>query len=135
MLSEKKIENELNKKLDIILNDLEPDELKQVIQKLTNDYYLSYFNSDPIVNESIFNNLKKLISFYSGDFNVESYINYCLLLAVNSFLTNNVDNDIILKSFEVDLVNNKPKVPVNLMEKVKAKRKELYVLRNKNASS
>ena len=130
MASEKEIEKELKKKLDNILNDLEPEELEQLIQKLTKEYYLSYFSNNAVVNEATFNNLEKLVNTYSAKFNVESYINYCLLLAVNSILVKYVHNDINLKPFDITLANNESEVVVNLFEKVKAKRKELKELSN-----
>ena len=131
MVSEKELKRKLEKELDNILNDLEPNELEKLIQKLTKEYYSSYFSNNKTVNESSFNNLKKLVETYSSKFNVEYYINYCLLLAVNSFLEKYVHNEIKLKPLKVDLINEESTVVVNLLDKVKQKRKELNDLANK----
>lgn len=97
-------EKDLEKKLEKIIQDLNPEELKQLIQKLTEDYYLSYFSNNVDVNEAVYFNLKRIAKQYSEDFNVKEYINYCLLLAVNKFLVKYVPNDVKLKAVEVDLV-------------------------------
>lgn len=133
MASEQKIEKQLEKKVDILLNDLEPEELKKLIQKLTEEYYSSYFSNKPVVNEVTFNNLNKLVENYSSKFDVEAYINYCFLLAVNVFLEKYVHKDITLKPFKVDLVKTESDVIVNRLEIVKQKRRELKeLINNKN---
>ena len=133
MASEQKIEKQLEKKVDILLNDLEPEELKKLIQKLTEEYYSSYFSNKPVVNEVTFNNLNKLVENYSSKFDVEAYINYCFLLAVNGFLEKYVNEDITLKPFKVDLVKTESDVIVNRLEIVKQKRRELKeLIDNKN---
>ena len=133
MASEQKIEKQLEKKVDILLNDLEPEELKKLIQKLTEEYYSSYFSNKPVVNEVTFNNLNKLVENYSSKFDVEAYINYCFLLAVNDFLEKHIHKDITLKPFKVDLVKTESDVIVNRLEIVKQKRRELKeVINNKN---
>lgn len=133
MASEQKIEKQLEKKVDILLNDLEPEELKKLIQKLTEEYYSSYFSNKPVVNEVTFNNLNKLVENYSSKFDVEAYINYCFLLAVNVFLEKYVNKDITLKPFKVDLVKTESDVIVNRLEIVKQKRRELKeLINNKN---
>ena len=131
MTSEKELGRKLEKELDNILKDLEPEELEKLIHKLTKEYYLSYFSNNMAVNKATFMNLKKLVNNYSSKFNVESYINYCLLLAVNSFLEKYVHNEIKLKPLKVDLINEESTVIVNLLDKVKQKRKELNDLANK----
>ena len=60
MASEKEIGRKIEKELDNILNDLEPNELEKLIQKLTEEYYFSYFSNNKSVNEASFKNLKKL---------------------------------------------------------------------------
>ena len=133
MASEQKIEKQLEKKVDILLNDLEPEELKKLIQKLTEEYYSSYFSNKAVVNEVTFNNLNKLVENYSSKFDVEAYINYCFLLAVNVFLEKYVNKDITLKPFKVDLVKTESDVIVNRLEIVKQKRRELKeLINNKN---
>ena len=133
MASEQKIEKQLEKKVDILLNDLEPEELKKLIQKLTEEYYSSYFSNKAVVNEVTFNNLNKLVENYSSKFDVEAYINYCFLLAVNGFLEKYVHKDITLKPFKVDLVKTESDVIVNRLEIVKQKRRELKeLINNKN---
>lgn len=132
MASEKEIGKKLEKELDNILNDLEPTELEKVIQKLTEEYYFSYFSKNKSVNEASFKNLKKLVETYSSKFNVESYINYCLLLAVNGLLEKYVHNEINLKPLKVDLANKESDVTVNLLEKIKEKRRELRELEESN---
>ncbi len=129
MASEKEIGRKIEKELDNILNDLEPNELEKLIQKLTEEYYFSYFSNNKSVNEASFKNLKKLAENYSSKFNVESYINYCLLLAVNGLLEKYVHNEIKLKPLQVDLIKEESDVQVNLLDKVKQKRRELKELK------
>lgn len=117
-------EKELKKKLEKILQDLNPEDLTVLIKKLTEDYYLSFFSNNKEVNEASLNNLKQIIKYYSVDYNVTEYINYCFLLAVNGFLEKYVNNEIKLTPLKVELVdlyvnNNKE---AEDMAKIKAKK-------------
>ena len=124
--------NEITKKLEQIIQELNPEELKHMIQKLTEDYYLGFFSNNKDVNEASLNNLKQIAKYYSADFNVNSYINYCFLLAVNRFLEKYVHNEIKLKAVEVDLVkkesNSKEDTSIDTLEMIRQVDEELAEL-------
>lgn len=103
-------EKELKKKLEKILQDLNPEDLTVLIKKLTEDYYLSFFSNNKEVNEASLNNLKQILKYYSADYNIAEYINYCFLLAVNGFLEKYVHNEIKLTPLKVFLTKKESEV-------------------------
>lgn len=103
-------EKELKKKLEKILQDLNPEDLTVLIKKLTEDYYLSFFSNNKEVNEASLNNLKQILKYYSAEYNIAEYINYCFLLAVNGFLEKYVHNEIKLTPLKVFLTKKESEV-------------------------
>ena len=125
-------EKELKKKLEQILQDLNPEDLTLLIKKFTEDYYLSFFSNNKEVNEASLNNLKQILKYYSKDYNITEYINYCFLLAVNGFLEKYVHNKIKLTPLKVDLVknesNSKEDITTDTLEMIKEVDEELAEL-------
>ena len=125
-------EKELKKKLEQILQDLNPEDLTLLIKKFTEDYYLSFFSNNKEVNEASLNNLKQILKYYSKDYNITVYINYCFLLAVNGFLEKYVHNKIKLTPLKVDLVknesNSKEDITTDTLEMIKEVDEELAEL-------
>ena len=101
-----------------------------MIQKLTKEYYISYFNGNAEGTKNIAELLTKLASNNSS-YNTECYINYCLLTSINSLIAENMDSDLL--AFEVDSTKDISEVTVNLLDKVKEKRQELKELKENGA--
>ena len=134
-------EKELKKKLEKILQDLNPEDLTVLIKKLTKDYYLSFFSNNKEVNEASLNNLKQILKYYSADYNVTEYINYCFLLAVNGFLEKYVHNEIKLTPLKVFLTKKESEVnevystdTYQMIKEVDEELAELYVNNTKKDS-
>lgn len=134
-------EKELKKKLEKILQDLNPEDLTVLIKKLTEDYYLSFFSNNKEVNEASLNNLKQILKYYSADYNIAEYINYCFLLAVNGFLEKYVHNEIKLTPLKVFLTKKESEVnevystdTYQMIKEVDEELAELYVNNTKKDS-
>ena len=97
--------NNVEKKIEKLTSDLSSEELVPIIQKLTTDYYISYFEGNPEKANNISELLNTLAS-NNDSYNIKCYINYCLLASVNSLISKTNDAE-LLTPFEISLVEKK----------------------------
>ena len=124
------LEKDIEKNIEELTSDLSSEELVPMINKLTKEYYISYFNGNAEGTKNIAELLNRLAS-NNDSYNIKCYINYSLLTSINSLIAENMDSDLL--AFEVDLTKDISEVTVNLLEKVKQKRQELKELKEKGA--
>lgn len=124
------LKNSIERNIEELTSGLSSEELVPMIKKLTEEYYISFFNGNTEGTKNIAGLLNKLAS-NNDSYNVKCFINYCLLDSINSLIAE--DNDSGLLAFEVGLTEVKSEVVVNLLEKVKQKRQELKGLKENGA--
>lgn len=114
-----------------VISKFTNDELKQYINQLSKKYYVSFINNDSESHNSIDGEFYDIVSMFEDTYpNIKSYINYCLLKSANDLLQMTFQRDFNLICSIVDIDENKSDVTVNLLEKMKAKRRELNDLAN-----
>lgn len=99
-------------KHDIIAN-MTDEELMQHIMALTNQYYISYLNNDEMEHKSILKTLDLITDEYksNGLFNgmddgdIDNFINYCMILNINSLLNSLMDRNFNLRVPEAVAIN------------------------------
>ena len=124
------LEKDIEKNIEELTSDLSSEELVPMINKLTKEYYISYFNGNAEGTKTIAELLNRLAS-NNDSYNIKCYINYSLLTSINSLITKDIDSDLL--AFDVDLTKDISEVTVNLLEKVKQKRQELKELKEEGA--
>lgn len=114
-----------------IISKFSKDELKQYINQLARKYYVSFINNDSDSYNSINNEIYDIISMFEDTYpSIKIYINHCLLKSANDLLQNSFQRDLILKCPDsIDIDEEKSDVVIDLLERVKAKRKELNDLK------
>ena len=115
-----------------ILSKYSKDGLMRKIKALCDTYYISYIND----NESDFHaaaGMLDTISAIAKDEypNVDDFINYCMIVAINRLLNSLMDRKMDLMIPEAVEIDTTSEVVVNLLERVKQKRKELKDLKDK----
>ena len=120
------LEKDIEKNIEELTSDLSSEELVLIINKLTKEYYISFFNGNIEGTKNIAELLNRLAS-NNDSYNIKCYINYSLLASINGLISKDIDSDLL--AFEVDLNEVKPETVVNLLEKVKVKRQELKELK------
>lgn len=115
-----------------VISKFTKDELKQYINQLTKKYYITFINNDDKSHNSIISQFYDITSMFESIYpNIESYINYCLLKSANDLIQKSFQRDFTLKYLNnVNIDKEISTVEINLLEKVKAKRKELKDLEN-----
>lgn len=113
-------------KKEVICNFKE-DELKVYISQLTNRYYSSFLNDDFASHNNVNTELKNVIDLCENRYpNIENYIMFSLLNSANNLFQKSFQRDISLKCpIDIDINADKSDVTINLLERVKEKRKEL----------
>ena len=76
--------NYLDMKVERLVNKLDKEELINLIDKFTNEYYISCFNKEPVKVEQI----NRFLNELSSDPEYNNYINYSLIKAFNKVLKN-----------------------------------------------
>ena len=122
------LKNNIERNIEELTSGLSSEELVPMIKKLTEEYYISFFNGNVEGTKNIAGLLNKLAS-NNDSYNIKCYINFCLLSSINHLITK--DNNSELLAFDVDLNESSSKAVVNLLEKVKVKRQELKELNEK----
>lgn len=93
--------NQLEKKYHELLINLSEEELKQYIQVLARNYYISFLSNDLELYNNTFKQLEEVNSIYRSKYsNFNNYINFCLLAAVNSILNENITSEVNLELLE-----------------------------------
>jgi len=117
-----------------VISKFTKKELKQYINQLAKKYYASFMNDDVDSNNSINKEFYDIISMFEDTYpNIKSYIDYCLLKSANDLLQNSFQRNFTLRIFNnSDVDEEKSDVTINLLERVKAKRKELKDLKKEN---
>lgn len=128
------MKNKFKLQKELLVRSLKKDELKQYINQLAKRYYVSFFNNDSESHNSISNEFYDIISMFEDTYpSIKNYINYSLLMSANELLQNSFQRDFDLRCPNpIDIDETKSDVVINLLEKVKAKRKELNDLKNEN---
>ena len=128
--------NQLESMRKEVLSKFSKDELKHYINQLSKRYYASFMNNDGERHNSINSEFYDIISIFEDTYpSIKSYINYCLLKSANDLLQNSFQRNFTLKCLSIDIdESEKSDVTINLLEKVKEKRKELKDLKNGNDS-
>lgn len=128
--------NEIKKRVEdekqIMIEDMDETALKDFIHKSCRDYYVDFINDnvkDFTATASILDYIKKNAKYD----NVSDFINYSMIVAINSLLNSLMDRkmDLILPDMiglTVNSDDNDNDVTVNLLERVKLKRDELKEL-------
>lgn len=124
--------NQLEKMRKEMISKFSKDELKQYINQLARRYYTSFINTDSESHNSIDNDFYSIISMFEDTYpNIKCYINQCLLKSANDLLQKSFQRNFTLQCFnDIDIDEEKSDVTINLLEKVKQKRKELNDLNN-----
>lgn len=128
--------NQLENMRKEVLSKFSKDELKQYINQLTKRYYVTFINNNGESHNSTNTEFYDIVSMFEDTYpNIKSYINYCLLKSANELLQNSFQRDFTLRSPNpIDIDEEKSNVTINLLEKVKAKRKELNDLKKEGDS-
>ena len=110
-----------------VISKFNKDELKQYINQLAKKYYVDFMNNDCESHNSITNEFYDIISIFEDTYpNIKNYIDYSLLKSANELLQNSFQRNFNLICFNsLDIDEEKSDVVINLLEKVKEKRKEL----------
>lgn len=114
-----------DEKLEMI-DAMDVDDLSNFIMSISHDYYIYFMNED-ISNFNAAASILNYIRKKSKHNNISNYINYCMLVAVNTLLNRLMDRkmDLIIPDVVDITATADNEVIVNLLERVKAKRKEL----------
>ena len=123
-----------DEKHDMIAN-MDAADLKDYIHKSCRNYYVDFIND----NDKDFNATASILEYIKKNAeynNVSNFINYSMIIAVNTLLNSLMDRkmDLILPDV-VDLTatdNAEDESTVNLLERVNQKRKELRDLQKAN---
>lgn len=128
--------NQLENMRKEVISKFTKDELKQYINQLAKRYYVTFINNYGESHKSINTELHDVISMFEDTYpNIKSYINYCLLKSANDLLQNSFQRNFTLRCPNlIDIDEEKSDVTINLLEKVKAKRKELNDLKKEGDS-
>ena len=128
--------NQLENMRKEVLSKFSKDELKQYINQLAKRYYVTFINNNGESHNSINTEIYDIISMFEDTYpNIKSYINYCLLKSANELLQNSFQRNFTLRCPNpIDIDEEKSEVTINLLEKVKAKRKELNDLKKEGDS-
>ena len=123
--------NQLENMRKEVLSKFTKDELKQYINQLAKRYYVTFINNNGESHNSINSEFYDIVSMFEDTYpNIKSYINYCLLKSANELLQNSFQRKFTLRCPNpIDIDEEKSDVTINLLEKVKAKRKELNDLK------
>ena len=123
------IKRRVNDEKQIMIDDMDETALKNFIQKSCSNYYMDFINDD--VNDfnatvSILDYIKKNTDYT----NISNYINYSMIIAINTLLNSLMDRkmDLILPDvvgLTADGHDENNAATVNLLESVKLKRNEL----------
>lgn len=90
----KKLENKYHE----ILANLSEEELKQYIQVLARNYYISFLINDKELHNNTIKQLEETISVFKVNYNeLNNYINFCLLNAINKILNERLSSGITLE--------------------------------------
>jgi len=128
------MKNKLEVQKEAIVKNLDKDELKQYINQLAKRYYVTFINNNIESHNSINNDFNDIVSLFEDTYpNIKNYITYSLLKSANDLLQMSFPKNFILRCpNSIDIDEEKSYVIVNLLERVKAKRKELDDLKNEN---
>ena len=75
------LKNNIEKNIEELTSDLSTEELVPMIKKLTEEYYISFFNGNVEGTKNIAELLNKLAS-NNDSYNIKCYVNYCLLSSI-----------------------------------------------------
>ena len=120
-------------KEDFLLN-LDKEDLKVYIDNIIREYYNNYIAND---NENLKTNvieLMRLTTLFEDKYpNISNYLNYRLVVLSNKVFESIFDgrSEMYYPLEHTSLEMPKNEVVVNMLEKVKQKRKELYKIREK----
>ena len=128
--------NQLESMRKEVISKFSKDELKHYINQLSKRYYASFINNDGERHNSIKREFYDIISMFEDTYpSIKSYINHCLLKSANELLQNSFQRNLSLKCLSIDIDEiEKSEVTINLLDKVKEKRRELKDLKDGNAS-
>ena len=128
MASSNELKKKFNDKKFQMIDDLDDEELSNYIMSTCNDYYTYYMNDDI----SKFNAAASILEYIKTESkynNIANYINYCMIVAINRLLNSLMDRKMDLMIPEAVDIDTKSEVVVNLLERMKQKRKELNDLK------
>lgn len=128
MASSNELKKKFNDKKFQMIDDLDDADLSKYLMSICNDYYTYYINDD-ITKFNATASILEYIKNESKHNNIANYINYCMIVAINRLLNNLMDRKMDLIMPEEVEIDNSSEVVVNLLERVKQKRKELNDLR------
>lgn len=128
MASSNELKKKFNDKKFQMIDDLDDEELSNYIMSTCNDYYTYYMNDDM----AKFNAAASILEYIKTESkynNIANYINYCMIVAINRLLNSLMDRKMDLMIPEAVDIDTKSEVVVNLLERMKQKRKELNDLK------
>lgn len=124
--------NEIKKRINDeklqLIQGMDETDLKNYIRNISQDYYIYYINNDA-ANFNAVSSILEYIKTYDKYDGLNNYMNYCMVIAINLLLNKLMDNKLNLMMPEMEDINRNNAATVNLLERVKAKRQELYDLR------
>ena len=124
--------NEIKKRINYeklqLIHDMDEADLKNYILNISQDYYIYYINNDA-ANFNAVSSILEYIKTYDKYDGLNNYMNYCMVIAINSLLNKLMNNKLNLMMPEMEDINNDYKSTVSRLDIVKAKRQELYDLR------
>lgn len=93
--------NKLEYKRKELISDFSEEELKQYIQVLAKKYYVHFLNNEKELYNNTVNQLKEVLQVYKSKYsNLNNYINFCLLEAINNLLNETIASGIELNSID-----------------------------------
>ena len=130
MASINELKKRVNDKKFQIIDEMDEADLRNYIMSTCNDYYTYYMNDD-MTNFNAAASILEYIRNESKGNNISNYINYCMIVAINTLLNNLMNRKMDLIIPEAVEIDTTSEVVVNLLERVKQKRKELKNLKAK----
>ena len=99
---------------DDVITNMTIEELQKHIMALVNAYYISYLNNDEKEHESIVKTLDLITDEYKrnayfsdvDEDEINNYINYCMILSINSLLNDLMKRDFNLRVPEAVAINS-----------------------------
>lgn len=138
MMTIKELEKAYAEGREDVIANMTIDEVEKHIMALVNAYYISYLNNDEKEHKSIVKTLDLITDEYKShayfsdmdEDEINNYINYCMILSINSLLNDLMERDFNLRVPEAVAINTADREET-LMDKMERDRKYIsdFVMR------
>lgn len=138
MMTIKELEKAYAEGREDVIANMTMEEVEKHIMALVNAYYISYLNNDEKEHKSIVKTLDLITDEYKShayfsdmdEDEINNYINYCMILSINSLLNDLMERDFNLRVPEAVAINTADREET-LMDKMERDRKYIsdFVMR------